>query len=208
MDDNLRQKTQFVPRAVYTLFSRIFKDRSTCCRVSDYWHPSRFLRKIAQIAATIEKNTVRKTAKMTRTTTVANQCGMTKYIPNVIIILLAVQIEASFVSPLPRSKRNLRHCGSFHVSLDFSMALNQTARSIVPLKRTNSSLSPGLYTVDATFSDEHSSRERRAAALAGRRQESRNAAPAGSNCKKSVSGFLSQHIPPQPQIVRRLRNGG
>ena len=37
-------------------------------------------------------------------------------------ILLAVQIEASFVSPLPRSKRNHRHCGSFQVSLDFSMA--------------------------------------------------------------------------------------
>ena len=47
------------------------------------------------------------------------------------IILLAVQIEASFVSPLPRSKRNHRHCGSFQMSLDFSMASNQTARSIV-----------------------------------------------------------------------------
>ena len=45
-------------------------------------------------------------------------------------ILLAVKIEASFVSPLSRSKRNHRHSGSFQVSLDFSMASNQTARGI------------------------------------------------------------------------------
>ena len=44
------------------------------------------------------------------------------------ILLLAAQIEASFVSPHPRSKRNQRHSGSFQVSLDFSMASNQTAR--------------------------------------------------------------------------------
>ena len=46
-------------------------------------------------------------------------------------ILLAVQIEASFVSPFPRSKRNHHHCGRFQVSLVFSMASNQTARGIV-----------------------------------------------------------------------------
>ena len=47
------------------------------------------------------------------------------------IILHAVQIEASFVSPLPRSKRNYYHCGSFQVSLDFSIASNQPARGII-----------------------------------------------------------------------------
>ena len=45
-------------------------------------------------------------------------------------ILHAVQIEASFVSPHPRSKRNHRHCGSFQVSPVFSMASNQTARGL------------------------------------------------------------------------------
>ena len=34
------------------------------------------------------------------------------------------------MSPFPRSKRNHRHGGSFQVSLDFSMASNQTARGI------------------------------------------------------------------------------
>ena len=52
-------------------------------------------------------------------------------------ILLAVQIEASFVGPLPRSKRNHRHCGSFQVSLDFSMASIQTARVIKHLEMSN-----------------------------------------------------------------------
>ena len=46
------------------------------------------------------------------------------------ILLLAVQIEASFASPLPRSKRNHRHCVRFQVSLDFSMASIPTVRSI------------------------------------------------------------------------------
>ena len=34
------------------------------------------------------------------------------------------------MSPLPRLKRNHPHCGSFQVSLDFSMASNQTARGV------------------------------------------------------------------------------
>ena len=46
-------------------------------------------------------------------------------------ILHAVQIEASFVSPFPRSKRNHFHCGGLQVSLNFSMASNQTARGIL-----------------------------------------------------------------------------
>ena len=45
-------------------------------------------------------------------------------------IVLAVQTEASFVGPLPRSMRNYRHCGSFQVSPDFSMASIQTARGM------------------------------------------------------------------------------
>ena len=50
-----------------------------------------------------------------------------------IFILLAAQIEASLVSPLPRSKRNHCHCGNFQVLLDFSRASNQTARGITPV---------------------------------------------------------------------------
>ena len=48
-----------------------------------------------------------------------------------VIILHAVQIEASFASPFPRSKRKHFHCGSLQVSLNFLMASNQTARGIL-----------------------------------------------------------------------------
>ena len=54
--------------------------------------------------------------------------------------MLAVQIEASFVNPLPRSKLNHRHTGSFQVSLVFSMASNQTARGIISIKSRDSHL--------------------------------------------------------------------
>ena len=53
-----------------------------------------------------------------------------RFYADVIYIVLGVQIEASFVGPLPRSKRNYRHCGRFQVSPDFSMASIQTARGM------------------------------------------------------------------------------
>ena len=62
---------------------------------------------------------------------IASSSGQgTPAIPDDRFIVLAVRFEASFVSPLPRSKRNHRHSGGFQASPDFSMASNQTARGI------------------------------------------------------------------------------
>ncbi len=49
-------------------------------------------------------------------------------------ILLAVQIEASFMSPFPRSRRNFRLCGSFQASLNFSSPSYPTARGIIEIR--------------------------------------------------------------------------